>query len=458
MPADGPDPETPPRRSFWPRLGLVAVGLMALLSFGFRLADEPSFIDEWAYVSQGYFGPLWWEGRWNDQAWLEYPAIDLPPLPKYVIGAMLHLGGRPMPGRADAFAWYNNTATTFGDMDLLVWTRWPTVFLGAVGCMAVAAIGAMSFGPRAGVLAGVLLAINPLYRMHARRAMSDVPTEAFMLLALAVGLWGWRELMGGHRRGRAVLAIAGGAGTLAGLAALSKLSGGLATMTLVAWAALAVVVPGVSLGRKGLVFGSVILAGLVAFGTFILGNPVLTASPRLPEGAPDGVVNLAEQGVLGRTLAVMEHRSDVSRGAQEHPVFKAQGYPVNGLGAKLAVVGVQGFGRFGPLGPRTTDSIVRYDWAQDWGALLWGPIVMTGVIGAIGIGSRQRRAGQPPTAWAVLVQFAVGLATVLAFIPMAWDRYMLPIQSGAALLGAAAVSAVIGLIWRSKGPGDGTRG
>ncbi|WP_152051042.1 ArnT family glycosyltransferase [Tautonia marina] len=458
MPADGTDSETLPRRSFWTRLGFVAVGLFALASFGFRLADEPSFIDEWAYLSQAYFGPLWWEGDWNDPAWLEYPAIDLPPLPKYLIGAMIQLGGRPMPDRADAFAWYNNTATTFGGMDRLVWTRWPTVVLGALGCLALAAIGAMSFGTRAGLLAGVLLAINPLYRMHARRAMSDVPTEAFILLALAVALWAWRELMVGDRRGRAVLAMTLGAGSLAGLAALAKLSGGLATMTLVAWAALAVVVPGVSVGRKGLVVGAVILAGLVAYATFIVGNPVLTADPKLPQGAPEGVVSLAEQGVIGRTLAVMEHRSDVSRGAQEHPVFKAQGYPVDGLGAKLAVVGVQGFGRFGPLGPRTTDSIVRYDWNQDWGALVWGPIVLAGGIWSIRMGGRQLRAGQAPTTWAVLVQFLVAMATVTAFIPMAWDRYMLPIQSGAAVLGAAAVSGVIGLIWRSNGPGDGTRG
>lgn len=139
-------------------------------------------------------------------------------------------------------------------------------------------------------------------------------------------------------------------------------------------------------------------------------------------------------------------------------MFKAQGYPVDGLGAKLAVVGVQGFGRFGPLGPRTTDSIVRYDWRQDWGGLLWGPIVLAGGIWSIRVGGRQRRAGQAPTAWAVLVQVLVAMVTVTAFIPMAWDRYLLPIQSGAAVLGAAAVSGVFGLIWRSKGPGDGTRG
>ena len=80
MPDDGPDPaDRRPRR---PRTaaGVVVVGLIALVSVGLRLGAEPGFADEWAYVSQAYFGPLWWEGRWDDPAWIEYPAVDLPRL------------------------------------------------------------------------------------------------------------------------------------------------------------------------------------------------------------------------------------------------------------------------------------------------------------------------------------------------------------------------------------------
>lgn len=447
MPPDGPASETRPRRLPWTRLGLLSVGLIAFGSFGVRLADEPSFIDEWAYYSQAYFGPLWWEGDWNDLSWLEYPAIDLPPLPKYLIGGMIRLGDRPMPSRLDAFAWYGNTSTTFGSMDQLVWVRWPMVVLGSLGCMAVAAIGSRAFGPGAGLLAGLLLAMNPLYAMHARRAMSDVPAEAFLLLALAVGLGSWARMLSGDRPVRAFLVMGLGSGTLAGLATLSKLSGGLALMTLGAWALLAAVLPGVNGARKGMVVGSVGLAGLVAYGTFILGNPLLVTRPTVPKQSPEEVIRLADLGLIGRTKAVMDHRADVSNGAQEHPLFKEQGYPVSGVGSKVAVVGVQGFGRFGPLGPRTTDSIVRYDWRQDRGALLWGPLVLLGAARSWVIGRRQWSRGEAPTSWAVLAQFLVSAVTVTAFIPMAWDRYYLPIQSGAALLASAAIAGGIGVIF-----------
>jgi 4-amino-4-deoxy-L-arabinose transferase-like glycosyltransferase len=434
-------------------VGALAVGLLAVGLFAYRLDAEPSFADEWAYVSQAYFGPLWWEGSWDDPSWLEYPGIDLPPLPKYLIAGMLRLGGHPMPDRLDAYAWYDNTASTFGGMELLVWARGPMVLLGAIGCMAAVAIGSIAFGPRAGILAGLLLAIDPLYRMHARRAMSDVPTEAFTLLTLAVGLWAWRELVGGRRVSSGSLAMILGGGLFAGLAALSKLSGGLATMTLVSWAGLAVLLPGLPARRKLAILGSVAGAGLVAFGTFILGNPVLLADPEIPKGAPEGYVSVAEQGLIGRTIAVLEHRSGVSDAGREDPRFRAQGYALDDPGSKFAVVAVQGFGRFGPLGPRSTDSLVRFDWKQDWGALLWGPLVLSGVVWSVVLGFRQRSSGQPPTSWAVLVQFLVALATVTAFIPLAWDRYLLPIQSGAAILASGFIAEAIGVGLRSLGLG-----
>jgi hypothetical protein len=366
---------------------------------------------------------------------------------------MLKLGGHPMPDRRDALDWYRNTASTFGGMELLVWARGPMVVLGAIGCVAAVAIGSMAFGPGAGILAGLLLAIDPLYRMHARRAMSDVPTEAFTLLTLAVGLWAWRELVGGRRAGVGALAMILGGGLFAGLAALSKLSGGLATMTLDSWAALALMLPGVATWRKAATLGSVAGAGLVAFGTFILGNPTLLADPEIPEGAPEGFVSVAEQGLIGRTLAVLEHRSSVSDAGREDPRFREQGYALDEPGSKLAVVAVQGFGRFGPLGPRSTDSLVRFDWAQDRGALLWGPLVLSGVVWSVVRGFRQRRAGEPPTSWAVLVQSLVALATVTAFIPLAWDRYLLPIQSGSAILASGFASWAIGAGLRSLGMG-----
>ena len=439
--------------SRWTPWGIAAVGVVAFVSFAYGLSDEPPFADEWAYIAQSYYGPLWWEGTWDDPRWLDYAAVDLPPLPKYLIGGLIRLGGRPMPDRGDALAWYRNTSATCGGPDLLVWSRWPMVVLGAIGCMAASAIGTLAFGPKGGMLAGLLLAIDPLYRMHARRAMSDVPTEAFTLLTLAVGLWAWRRMLNGERPWRSALALGFGAGALAGLAVLSKLSGGLAVMTLVAWAALAIALPGVATGRKLAIVLATTAAGPVSFATFVLGNPTLTATPEAPSAAS----YLKVDGLAPRTRAILAHRDEVSRSAQGDGLFKAQGYALTDPASKAAVVAVQGFGRFGPFGPASTDSTRRFDPEQDWGAAFWAPLVVFGVGWAARAGRLQYRSGDAPTSWAVLAAFGVALATVTAFIPLAWDRYMLPIQSGAAILASGGFVGVIEAVVRAFRRGEASR-
>ena len=102
---------------------------------------------------------------------------------------------------------------------------------------------------------------------------------------------------------------------------------------------------------------------------------------------------------------------------------------------------MQGFGRFGLFGPRHSDSTRRYDWAQDRGAVVWLPCVVAGAAWAWSHGRRQLGRGEPPTAWAILVEAAVALAAVTAYLPLAWDRYYLPLQPGSALLAAGAVVA-----------------
>ena len=443
-------PPQGPNASRWPPWGIAAVGLIAFATFAIALPDEPAFADEWAYIAQSYYGPIWWGGDWDDPKWLDYAAVDLPPLPKYLIGGMIRLGGRPMPDRADALAWYRDTSSTCGGPDLLVWSRWPMVALGAIGCMAAASIGTMAFGPRAGMLSGLVLAIDPLYRMHARRAMSDVPTEAFTLMALAVGLWAWRGMLIGERPWRSALALSFGSGAFAGLAVLSKLSGGLAVMTIGAWAALAILLPKVAIRRKLAVVLATGAAGLASFATFVLGNPTLTAAPESPTAA----TYLQVDGLFRRTMAILEHRDEVSKAAQANGLFKAQGYALTDPASKVAVVAVQGFGRFGPFGPSSTDSIKRFDPSQDWGAALWGPLVLFGIGWGARAGLLQQRSGNAPTSWAVLLAFGVALATVTAFIPLAWDRYMLPIQAGAAILASGGCDGVIRAAFRRSVSSD----
>ena len=62
---------------------------------------------------------------------------------------------------------------------------------------------------------------------------------------------------------------------------------------------------------------------------------------------------------------------------------------------KVKVFAVQGFGRFGPFGPAKSNSEVRYDLGQDWGAVFWWPLVLFGVFQTIRLGRDQLRRVSP---------------------------------------------------------------
>ena len=435
-----PKPQSQPdlRRHFSRRNSFeaVAIALAGLLGFGWDLPSEPHFADESAYLSQSFYGDLFIRGDRDSPAWLEYAGYDLPPLPKYLINLGLRAEGYRRPPRAAAVAWYANINRQFVPRPVLTAARRPSVILGAVGCVAMYALGTIGFDRRVGWISALLLILNPLYRMHARRAMSDVPAEALILASLAVGLWSWREVLakGAGRRWPGVVALAIGSGALAGLATSAKLNGTLAGFILGGWSILALPLAFPNRWAKALVVMATLAAGIVSFATFAALNPFLTAHPPAP--IPPALEPLARMSFAGRVRAVAEHRASVS--AQVDRQFPL--HALSGPLAKVEAVAVQGYGRFGPFGPRGwTNSEIRFDWRQDWGAVVWLPLVLLGFVVAWARGLRQARRSEPPTAWAIAIQAAVALAVVTAFIPLAWDRYFLSIQPGSTLLGSAAL-------------------
>jgi hypothetical protein len=393
-------------------------------------------VDESAYISQAYFLDLL--AKPNHPYWLEYPAYDLPPLPKYAIGAALRTGGQRIPSHQAMKRWYENTSSRFESETALWWARLPSVALGAIGCAAIFVLGTLTSGRSAGgVIAAGLLAANPLYRMHARRAMSDVYAEALILACLAIGLATWRAGLAGRMNRPLWIVATTFMGITGGFAVLSKLNGGLAFMVLYAWALL-----GLALARfpwKGrLAFHtSALSAGLIGFVTFAGLNPFLWTHPKA--GLPPSLIDLEKHSVYQRTIDVIWHRVAVSRAGQAQ--FPHDALP--NIGDKVKALCVQGFGRFGPFGPAAADSLKRYDWAQDYGAPIWGALVLLGVGWSIRKGQRQTRAGEPPTAFALLVHCAVSVVTVTLFLPLAWDRYFLSIQPGAILLASGVAAAAL---------------
>jgi hypothetical protein len=435
--SDDSPQRSPRRRAYW----FCALWLV-VAAFGVFLHDlsrEPLFMDESAYVSQSYFFDLL--ARPDDPRWLEYPAYDLPPLPKYAIGLALHAAGQRLPNRLAMIAWYDNPKFDCTTPASLYVARIPTVIIGTIGILAVFGIGSASWGIGGGMIAALLMIANPLYRLHARRAMSDDYAEAFLLLTAALAIQFWMRAGSGRLRRRDWLAAIA-AGVTGGLAVLSKLNGGLGLMIVGGWVVLALSLPKFTRGAKLRIVTMGIIASLIAYGVFVVGNPFLTASPSLKkiasarEFAP--LSSIAELGLVGRTRMLIDHRVEVSRIGQGRFPDDA----LNSWGDKFSTVFVQGFGRFGPFGRLHSDSTIRYDLAQDWGAALYLPVVFAGTVLAFGRGRRQYRQGEPPTAWAILVQALIAFFTVALFIPLAWDRYFLSIQAGSALLAAGVAVAV----------------
>ncbi len=412
---------------------MLVTGL-ALTVFGWDLSSEPHFVDESAYISQSFYADLWLNGEWDDPAWLSYAGYDLPPLPKYTIGLALKAGGYRRPAPSAMVAWYRDTSRQFVSRSALVVARCPSVIFGAIGCLSIYALGAVAFDRRVGFLSALLLMANPLYAMHARRAMSDVYVESLILATLAVGLWAWKRLLAGQGIAGSAFVLFLGSGVLGGLATLSKLNGSLGGMILGAWAILAIVLRPFPKHRRTIILLATLGAGIVSFETFAALNPFLFA---LPARSFDSLTaRMSRLGFFERVKVVSDHRVDVSTSAKSSFPNDALTTPREKVEAMI----VQGFGRFGLFGPRgRTDSTVRFDWKQDRGAQVWLPWVTLGFVLAIRKGWRQMRLGEPPTAWSVAVQAGVAYAVVTAFIPLAWDRYFLSIQPGSALLAAFAV-------------------
>ncbi|GAC1465853.1 MAG: hypothetical protein NVSMB9_05830 [Isosphaeraceae bacterium] len=281
------------------------------------------------------------------------------------------------------------------------------------------------------MIAASLLIGNPLYRLHARRAMSDVPCEAFMLLGLYFALWAWRRTL--ENRG-GMLASTGFllAGLSAGLSILSKLSGMLSLLVVTSWVILTLLL-GEPLRKKVEVAWIAVLSGGMAAALIVLLNPYLTAKP--PRPFSGRLREIQQMNPIERAKVMLDLRLKVS--GEQKVLFPHNA--LNTFAEKCTTVAGQGFGRFGPLGPSHSDSTRRFEASQDWGCLVWFPLVLVGGRWAWRKGRAQRLSGLAPTAWAVLLYFVVALAVVTVYIPMAWDRYLLPIQAPSALLAAGAL-------------------
>jgi 4-amino-4-deoxy-L-arabinose transferase-like glycosyltransferase len=411
----------------------LAVGCAALAVYASSIQAKP-FEDEYAYITQSYYADHFFNNEVNHPAWLDLFAYDLQPLPKYLIGLSLHCANLPMPGPQEARNWYKNYAH-FGTAATLTAARWPSLILGSLGCMALFGCGTLVKDSRLGAIAAILFMVNPLYSLHAHRAMSDVPCEAFVITALWLALWSWKWAWSDHSP-ITCIAISILSGIAAGLALQCKFNAFLALMIVAAWTLIGLIAPGIGGKRKIVIASGSIVMLVAALAVFLTLNPYLTARPRSVVSSQ--ARQILNKSPLQRFLFQVRHRMELSDDQQRTFPHDA----LHTLAERSEVVAVQGFGRFGPLGPSLSDSRVRFDLSQDFGVLLWAPLALIGLIESIGLGQSQWRVAAPPTGFALLVWAALAWLVVTAYLPMAWDRYLLPIQAVNALLTALGPTMV----------------
>ena len=167
-------------------------------------------------------------------------------------------------------------------------------------------------------------------------------------------------------------------------------------MIIAAWSGLTLIAPGVKLGRKLTIAGGAIVTAVVAFAVFVGLNPFMTARPPGPL-RPD-----LQDARQPEHLAALRLSGEAS-----FPVIRksedqlSRTTPSSRSLEKTEVFAVQGFGRFGLLGPSQSDSTVRFDRRQDWGAILWAPLVFYGLVTSIrlGVASTEPASRRPRSLW-----------------------------------------------------------
>jgi hypothetical protein len=202
-----------------------------------------------------------------------------------------------------------------------------------------------------------------------------------------------------------------------------------------AWVLLAAALGRFPVRRRLALVPAALVTAVVAGVTFVALNPFLTARPR--GELPPHIAAIAELSFWSRARKLVDQRTEVAR--EQRRGFAR--YALTTPAEKIEVAAVQGTGRFGPFGPRHSDSTHRFDWSQDRGALVWLPWVACGLVWALVHGRKQYEAGAPPAGWAIAVQAVVAAIVVTAYLPLAWDRYLLPLQPASALLAAGVAVA-----------------
>ncbi len=365
-------------------------------------------------------------------------------LPKYLIGLAARLAGYEIDDLNDQWLWgadwdWNVTDGHMPSDGLLLAARWSSSILAALSIPAIFGLGWLWRGRRAAYAASLILALHPVVLIHGRRAYMEGALLFFSVLVILIAAaWGQRLTRPVVSR-RAVWGGALGLGLATGLLVASKHSG--AAVAAAAYGGLGISLFGMRAQprRAGLALAVLLASGIMALGVFLALNPAWWSDPlaRVSE------VLTLRQGLVNDQVAAFP--------GSVYPDFGAR---LGGMLRELSVAPPVYFeAPWWSEYPALAAQIDLYRTSL-WAGVQVGTNGLTTLLGLgllglslIGIvpllGALRR--GQA-LGWAVGLWGVLNAAVILLTIPLAWQRYSMPLYPVQAALAAAGFDWLVGRI------------
>lgn len=407
-----------------------------------RLADVPFHPDESTNIHmsrdfetlfiQRNPQALYWQPGEPLTPETEFRLLDAP-LTRHLIGLSWWLGGYTADDLSQAWLWgptweENAQAGRLPRPEVLWISRLPPALLGALSAVALFWLGYAVGGWGVGLLAALLLGLDPLLLLHARRAMAEGALVFFSVLAAWSGL---RFTLACDRaemfNGR-LIAGAALTGLVCGLALASKQT--LAVLTPVAMLASGAALwqrPWPRVRRLSALGITWLALGLSSLGMFWALNPIL-----YPDPFTGVLAMLAKREQLVRDQTTVNDPAVVLATPSER------------LGAAIDLLYLQPPTAYeAPVYlEQVTPLVERYD-AWPLHNLLPRPtvgaaILILSAIGVLNSAMRLRRDRATQFLWLWL---AATLALIAFTIPLGWQRYFLPLLPIGHLFAALGLAA-----------------
>lgn len=365
-------------------------------------------------------------------------------LPKYLIGLAALAGGYGSDDLNDQWLWGADWAwnVTDGHMPsdgLLLAARWSSAILAALSVPAMFGLGWLWRGRRAAYAASLILALHPVVLIQGRRAYMEGALLFFSVLAILIAVaWGQRLTRPVISR-RAMWGGALGLGVAAGLLVASKHSGAAVAAAAYGGVGLAILWQRFPMRRTLRLLAALATSGIVALAVFLALNPAWWSDPVARVGE---VLDLRQGLVTDQVAAFPES------------VYPDTGARLGGMLRELSVAPPVYFEAPWWAGyPELAAQIETYR-ASPWAGIQTGT---NGLTTAIGVGlllftlmgcvpvAEALRRGQA-AGWAIGLWALLNAAAILISIPLAWQRYAMPLYPVQAILAAAGFDWLAGRI------------